>query len=225
MCFSESSSFITSAVTFSTGLYALIRATKYDRHYVPLSLIPIIFSIQQFSEGMIWKTMATPHIHELHDSVLLYMFFAFLVWPAYFPFCLYCIEPDAIRRKILVGLMLSGIILGAIIYIPLLMNEGNLNVTLINKSIAYSMERTVYSQRFYTISYAIIIFLSSFFCSRKEIKRFGLLVLISFILSITWFLYAFISIWCYFAALLSLYIVYIIFCLPGNVSKQMHYRR
>lgn len=214
MCFSASVSFITSAMIFSAGLYAVVKSMKSNRDYIPLSLIPILFSIQQVSEGIIWTTMATTHVTLLHVGSLLYMFFAFLLWPAYFPFCLYCIEPNVLRKRILFGLTILGFILGIIIYIPLLMHEVTVNVTLTHKSLAYSMAITVYSQLFYTISYAFIMLFSSFFCSIKEIKQFGVLLLISFLISTLWFMHAFSSTWCYFSSILSLYIVFIMFYLP-----------
>ena len=173
-----------------------------------------VFSIQQFSEGMIWINMTTANVHLLYSSALLYMFFAFLLWPAYFPFCLYFIETISMRRKILFGLIILGLILGVIIYIPLLMHDVDFNLKRINQSLAHSIQLTVYSQHFYTLSYALIIFISALVCSKNEIKKFGLLVMISFLLAMFWFLYAFISVWCYFAAFLSLYIVYIVSSLP-----------
>ena len=217
MCFSASASFITSAVLFSAGLYAVIKTLKYNRSYMPLALIPILFSIQQASEGMIWRCMTTSHGNMLHDSALLYMFFAFMVWPAYFPFCFYWIETSITRKKILSALTLLGLLLGMVIYIPMLMHEVPFNIALVKQSLAYSMTRTALSQYFYTASYALILLSSAFVSSNKEITRFALLALASFLISTTWFMYAFVSNWCFFAAVLSLYLVYIVSHLPRNI--------
>lgn len=214
MCFSASVSFTASAVIFTAGFYTVVKALKSNRHYVPLAMIPILFSIQQFSEGMIWYSMASHYASSLHKSMLVYMFFAFLVWPAYWPFSLYYLEPIGMRKKILLGLTALGFILGALIYIPLLTKDDIVYVAIEHKSLAYSMQRTVYTQWFYAISYAVIIFVSSFCCSRKEIKWFGALLLMSFLMSISWFLYAFASTWCFFSAFLSLYLVWIMYHLP-----------
>ncbi len=214
MCFSASVSFTASAVIFAAGFYTVVKALKSNRYYLPLALIPILFSIQQLSEGVIWRSMTSHHVSTLHGSMLVYMFFAFLVWPAYWPFALYYLEPKGMRKKILMGLTILGFILGALIYIPLLTKDDIVYVAIEHKSLAYSMQRTVYTQWFYAISYAVIIFFSSFCCSKKEIKWFGALLLMSFLISISWFLYAFASTWCFFSAFLSLHLVWIMYNLP-----------
>ena len=83
MCFSANTSFTTSAIIFSAGTYATFTAIRFNRHYIPLALVPILFSIQQVSEGFVWITMGTSHVNLLHSSILTYLFFAFLLWPAY----------------------------------------------------------------------------------------------------------------------------------------------
>jgi hypothetical protein len=95
-------------------------------------------------------------------------------------------------------------------YIPLLTHQIDLNLALSHQSLVYSMARTAYSQTLYSVSYVLIIFFSALACSRKDIQLFGGLILASFLISTTWFLYAFVSIWCYFAGILSLFIAYLI---------------
>ena len=210
MCFSANTSFTTSAIIFSAGTYATFTAIRFNRHYITLALVPILFSIQQVSEGFVWITMGTSHVNLLHSSILTYLFFAFLLWPAYFPFCFYYFENISTRKTLLMVLTILGLMLGGVIYIPLLIHVIDYNLTVEQQSLAYSTARSTYSQYFYTLSYALIIFLSAFVSSKKEIQRYGFIVLISFLISTTWFLYAFVSVWCYFAAFLSVYIAYMV---------------
>ena len=52
MCFSAGASFTASAVLAATGVTTL-REVRSKRE-LPLALLPTIFSIQQFIEGLLW---------------------------------------------------------------------------------------------------------------------------------------------------------------------------
>jgi hypothetical protein len=54
----------------------------------------------------------------------------------------------------------------------------------------------------------ILPFVPLLFSSGRYIRIFGVIIMVSVIVATVFFGYAFISIWCYFAAVLSLYIVY-----------------
>ena len=209
MCFSAHVSYISSAFLLPAGLYSLYKAFQCNRHYIPLALIPVIFSIQQFSEGVIWDTLTTQHYNLLYLSARVYLFFAFLFWPAYFPVSVYFIEPNSTRKKMLLVLTLLGLMVGCVVYIPLLMNAVPFNISCEHGAISYNIAYTQYRSALYIVSYTLIILGASLCCSVKEIKRLGLLLLASFLIAVLWFEYAFSSRWCFFSAMLSLYIVWI----------------
>lgn len=211
MCFSSHVSYITSAILFPAGIYGVIKALKCNRQYLLLSLIPVIFSLQQLSEGILWDALALQRYDLIDYGALTYLFFAYLFWPMFIPCCFYFIEPMGARKKILSVLIVCGFILGCLVYIPLITNTGLFKVTIDYQALNYNIEQAQYKSVLYIVCYALIMFYSWLFCSITSIRVLGLLLLASFIISLIWFEYAFTSRWCFFAAGLSLYIVYIMY--------------
>jgi len=56
MCFSASASFIAGASLFAVGVATLKRARA--RAELPFAMIPLLFGIQQLTEGVIWLTFS-----------------------------------------------------------------------------------------------------------------------------------------------------------------------
>ena len=216
MCFSSHVSYITSAILFPAGIYSVIKSFKCNKQYLLLSLIPIIFSIQQLSEGMLWGALELRQYHLIDYIALTYLFFAYLFWPMYIPCCFYFIEPMGRRKRILSVLIMCGFILGCLVYIPLITNTGLFKVTTDYHAINYNIEQAQYKSVLYVVCYALIMFYSWLFCSITPIRVLGLLLLVSFLISLIWFEYAFTSRWCFFAAGLSAYIVYIMYKLTSK---------
>lgn len=219
MCFSAAASFTASAILFPLGLYSVIKAFRKDKRYLSLAFIPIVFSIHQFVEGLIWDKLHANAYTSLHHSVLAFTFIAFFIWPVYLPLSIYFIEPASQRRTIIGGLTLCGLVLGLAIYTPLFIGIASIDVSVVHHSISYPIYQPLSMEKINTIFYVLIIFLSLFLCSIKEIKIFGLLLLSSLLVTVIYFYYALSSVWCFFAALLSLYIVYCMRHLP--LSSQL----
>ena len=86
MCFSATASFVTTAVLISLGCYALKNAFQFNKKYLVLAFIPLLFALQQFFEGLEWLCFSYEQHQFLPILSLLYLFFAFFLWPAYFSF-------------------------------------------------------------------------------------------------------------------------------------------
>lgn len=209
MCFSASASFTASAILFPLSLYSVIKALEWNKSYLLFSLIPLFFSIHQGIEGVIWMTLAHHHDRSVYYISLAYLSFAFFLWPVYFPLSIYFIEPHAFRKKIIGALALCGAMLGCVIYIPLISDPIYLKTQVIHHAIHYKLSQPPSVLILHTFYYVLIILLPAFFCSRTKIKVFGILLALSLLISGLCFLYAFSSRWCFFAAILSLYVVYI----------------
>lgn len=219
MCFSAAASFAASIVLFPLGLYSVYKALKTNKDYLLFSFIPIIFSIHQFIQGLIWDTLHARSYVSLYHSVLAFTFIAFFIWPFYIPLSIYAIEPNPRRKKIFLGLIFFGLALGLASYIPLLIGIISVDVAVVKHSISYPVYQPVYMQNIYTVFYVLIVVFSLFLSSIKEIRIFGMLLLSAFLFSAVCFYYAITSVWCFFAALLSLYIIYCINQLPPRDER------
>jgi hypothetical protein len=54
MCFSAEASFGLSVALLSGGVYCVKNAFSKNRLLLPVAIIPLLFAIQQFSEGWVW---------------------------------------------------------------------------------------------------------------------------------------------------------------------------
>jgi hypothetical protein len=208
MCFSAPVSFAVSAVLLPVGALAVNFALRNDRRYLALAAFPLLFGIQQAFEGWLW--LALEHGTDLRAAALGFLFFAYLLWPVLVPLAADCVEPRAGRQRLFRGFALVGLLFGLSLYLPLLIRPDWLMVTISGQSILYEpillydgyVPRTAVRG-----FYAVIVATPLLFSTVASLRLFGILILLSVAVSALFFLYAFVSIWCFFAAVLSLYIV------------------
>ena len=54
MCFSATASFTTALVLIPVGVYCVNKATSLQKSYWLFALMPLMFGVQQFFEGVVW---------------------------------------------------------------------------------------------------------------------------------------------------------------------------
>lgn len=219
MCFSPAASFTTGAILGCMGLYASAKALQKNDRFLPFAAIPLLFSLQQFIEGGVWLALLQNNSIMTHYLSLAYIFFAFFLWPFYIPFSFYYLEPDAVKKRLLKKLVLIGLVFGAILFLPVVFDVVPLTTQLYKASIKYTTYDSGYQTPFAIAIYAFFVSFTPFISSFKPAKYFGGLVFISLLITLYFYLYAFTSVWCYFAAFISLLIVVAV----SNVKK--NYRR
>ena len=208
MCFSATASFAASLVLIPVGIYCVKHEFDQEKTYRAIALLPLIFGIQQLLEGFVWLDFEL----EGKDNrlpALGFMFFSHLFWLVWIPFACYVAESSRVKRNIFIIFSAVGAAHGLIMYLPLLFNPEWLVVELVKQSIDYKATLLYddYIPRIVVrVIYAIIVLIPLLLVSDRYIRIFGVLVAISVLVSTVVFAYAFISIWCYFAAVLSLYI-------------------
>lgn len=210
MCFSATASFTASAILIPMGFLAVLRAKKYNSSYLFLAMIPFIFGIQQAFEGGVWLSITAGKPALAHYLSLGYKFFAYFLWPGYFSLSLFFTETNKIRKKLLMVASILGFLLGAIIYFPILLDWVETGLTVEKYSLCYSMNLPEHQKYVYSLVYVGILLFSILVSSVPKLKIFAGMVLSSFIISAIWFEYGFVSVWCFFAALLSFYLIMII---------------
>jgi len=196
MCFSATASFTASAVLGAIGTASLIK-TK-DRKLWPLAIVPVIFAIQQFIEGLLWLSL-NGHPEFTLPLTHLFLFFALLFWPVYFPIVAFLLEPNKIRKIILSVFCAGGAAVGVLFYISFWLHPASAQV--VNQCLYYPTPVTFPILLGYL--YVLVTVGSGAVSSRPIFKIFSLLILISSL--ITWIVYSFnfISVWCFFAAIIS----------------------
>lgn len=199
MCFSAPASFIASSGLVALGGASFAVAKKEDKI---LAAIPFLFGIQQFFEGIQWL-----YLNNNSSSLIAgygFLFFAFIVWPIYVPTFVFILDKK--RQKILKWFIFLGI--AAALYFTALLLTQPLMIYKLNSCINYNFNIPLLNLG--RVAYMLIIFGPLFTSSLKILKWLGV---ITFILAlISWFFFTvdFISVWCFFSAIVSsLFFLYI----------------
>lgn len=213
MCFSATASFAASALLIPSGIYCIKTALAKDTDYLPLAFTPLAFGIQQALEGVVWLGINSNNFHDVDIGSLGFLFFSHWFWLFWMPFLVWASDRNQKIKHVCAIFVLIGFVYGALLYLPLLVNFNWLEIDASSGSIAYRtkliFDFPMYRE-FASIIYALIVAVPLLIASNCNINTFGALILVSMLFSEIVFYYAFISVWCFFAALLSSYIVYIL---------------
>jgi len=213
MCFSATASFSASVVLIPVGIYCVRKSASLQKQYWVFALLPLMFGTQQFFEGLVWLGIEPDGGGTTRSAALGYMFFSHLFWLIWIPLACYVVENSTIKRKLIFILIFIGAAHGLLMYIPLWFHKDWLSVELVRQSIDYkaTLLYDEYIPRIIVrVFYALIILVPLLVASDHHIRIFGVIIAASVAISTVFFGYAFISIWCYFAAVLSFYILVMI---------------
>ncbi|MBI4438013.1 hypothetical protein HY631_03640 [Candidatus Uhrbacteria bacterium] len=200
MCFSATASFTAGAVLTAAGVATVSQVKKRQDRL--LASLPFLFGIQQFLEGFIWLYPDTGLI--TRSLAYGFLFFAFLLWPVYIPLSVWSHETDPERKCLLHYLIAFGF--AGTLYLGAVLLTQALDVQIVNESIRYAI--TVPVETPGLILYLIVTVGAMLLSSRPMLNLFGLLTLLSAWISWQFYAVTFTSVWCYFAAILSLYLFF-----------------
>jgi hypothetical protein len=210
MCFSEEASLTAAAVLIPAGGFSLWRAWSSDRRYLALGALPMLFGLQQLFEGLVWRASESGDLTAVTRYSLAYMFFSWFAWPVWVPFSVYFVEPPH-RRPMYLIFSIAGGVLGGLQYIPYFAYEGWLTTRFLPHAISYSgtelLEFIVNRTTVYLIYLSVIIapLLAS---TDRDVRMFGVLVAAVVIITYFFFAYAYISVFCFGGAFMSLYLIW-----------------
>lgn len=195
MCFSATASFLTAAATGAVGVVTIMRVEKW--YEAPLAATPLIFSIQQATEGLLWLSIGGTKL-PLSVAVLANVFamFALALWPLYSPLAVGLVEGEFRRRTFMVLLFAVGITLA--IYGLTGIAESSYTACVVGNSISYSNNHP-YSN-LALAAYVACTCLPPLLSSHRSLWVFGLLVVTGFIVSAIFYVATQFSVWCFFAA-------------------------
>lgn len=202
MCFSATASFIAGTTLSGIGV-ATLGSTK-SRAELPFALIPLLFGIQQLTEGVIWLTFQYDAPLLKQTMTYVYSGFSHVLWPIYVPFAIGFLEAVRWRKQTILAFQTIGLVVG--LYLLYFLAIDSVTAEQISKHIEYV------SPHFYAIPvivlYVAATCVSCFFSSHRFVVMFGVLAFVAFVAAYWYQAHALFSIWCFFAAILSL-LVYV----------------
>jgi len=222
MCFSATASFVASAGLFSASVYMVKVVKRLNFRAVVSVVMPLGFSVQQAAEGCVWLALNNGHQQLANNFGLLYMFFGFFFWPAYMPLLGLVNESDHKRKRAFAVIMVAGLIYGLNLYLPLISQHTLVQTAIVNQCIAYSMQFNILATFSYipngfiavpgSIHNILYLFFGSFsmlISSHRSLGILGVMIGIAYTISYTFYTVISGSIWCYFAAIISIMMIVI----------------
>ena len=207
MCFSAEVSFGASAVLVAAGSLTMYENKRPDHRM--FALIPVLFGIQQFFEGWVWVSLQTGGYENIGlISKYGFLVFAQLVWPVWIPLSAYYPERNSKRKKMIVFSLALGIFLALLLGYRMI--EYDVTASIQDKHIFYQIGHFKSTNWWSGIFYLLPALFPFIFSSDKRINILGYLMLLMFAVSKVFYLRYMISTWCFFAAVLSAYIFFIV---------------
>ncbi|HXS35322.1 MAG TPA: DUF6629 family protein [Flavipsychrobacter sp.] len=207
MCFSAGASFSAGVVLSIIGA-ASIYSSKTTPQRV-FACIPVIFSVQQFIEGILWLALANPvYVHWETGATYTFLVIACIVWPILIPFSVLLLENNFRRKKILFSLLGFGVLFG--IYFGYCLKVYGASAIIEQHHIRYVLHFAFADKWYFGLLYFIPTVLPPSISSIKGIRWLAFIFLVSYTLSRIFYHYYVISVWCFFATIISLVVLSVI---------------
>jgi len=201
MCFSATASFTAGAALLAGGTYTMRQVSRPAE--LPYASIPVLFGIQQLVEGALWLTLPNGNAH-LNDILThIYALFSHILWPIFVPVAVLKMEPEEWRRRLLWLFAIAGAAAGLYLAYFWLMDPTTSLV---------AGDHILYVSPHFFIGPILALYVvgtcgSPLISSHLSVRWFGLAVSASLMAAYIFYAYWFISVWCFFAAIISVTIL------------------
>lgn len=199
MCFSASASFTVAAFAAAASVVAISRHARPGD--LALAAMPFIFSIQQAIEGFLWLDLSSmpPGCSTQSPLALVFLLIAQAWWPVYAPLSTILAEDSRPRRFVMyaalaIGMALSAHFLAKIASQPVSVSVAGSHLFYSISEPAYLLLATAY------LAVTVVPFVAS---SHATLRLLGYVVATGAIVSAAASSDAFVSLWCFLAAVAS----------------------
>ncbi len=205
MCFSAGASFTAAIGLVGPGCYAV--AHRKYKGILAFAATPLLLSMHQTAEGFIWLSLKNPDFASwYHPALYVYSFISQPIWPIWVPFIIWLMETDKKRKKLLFYFLLLGA--ASSLYMFYCLINFNLSAIVENCHIRY-LRDFPYLNIMRPINF-VTIAVTPFLSTLRHMKVLSAIMLASLIVSYFFFTNYLISVWCFFAAILSVLMIWIV---------------
>jgi hypothetical protein len=197
MCFSPTASFTAAVGLGAIGILTLSKVKK--KKEIPFASIPLLFGTQQAIEGIVWLSLKYNNVALNSAASYFFVFFAYIFWPIFVPIAVFLLEKVEWKKKLLYTLGLCGAVLGA--FFAYFLVTHNITGHISNHCITYTIPR--YDVFQIMALYVAATCLSLLISSDRVLMWFGVVATLSLAIAYEFYIFALVSVWCFFAAILS----------------------
>lgn len=200
MCFSASASFGAGILLSVISIASLKKVQQPSQIY--FGCIPIIFCVQQITEGFLWLALTDSKYAYLQEvTTYSFLFFAQILWPVWIPFAFLQLERNSkyknYQRLLLgLGVVVSLYLAYCLVYYPVAAKVMGSHISYLQ---GYPEKISTYG----SFLYILVTVFPSFISGIKQMWLLGLIILISYCVTILFYVDYIISVWCFFASVIS----------------------
>jgi len=207
MCFSAEASFAGGVIISAIGVVTVRKVHKPSQ--ILFASIPLFFGFQQIAEGLLWITLpSSEYIGLRHVSTYIFLAMAQVVWPMLIPLSVLLMEKSQTRKKWLLGLFFTGLLLSLYYTICLILFDVRPQIQ--GFHVYYENDFPVSLRMVAFGIYLIATITPLFVSSIKRTHMLGILMTLSCLITGIFFTQYLLSVWCFFAALISAVIYWIL---------------
>jgi hypothetical protein len=207
MCFSAEASFVGGIVISAIGIATVREIHKPSQ--LLFASIPLFFGAQQITEGFLWLTIPHPEFAMIQKiSTHLFLLMAEVLWPLIIPLSVLFMEKEKGRKQILWIFLIMGIIVA--LYYTFCLAFLTVRPQIMGYHIHYKSDFPESLAIIAFIIYLLATIPPLFISSIKRTKYLGILMFSSCVVTAIFFTQFLTSVWCFFAALISAVIFWIL---------------
>ncbi len=200
MCFSSEASFAGSIIISTIGIATITKVRTPSQ--LVFASIPLFFGIQQLAEGILWQTLPTIEYESIQKlSTYVFLVMAQVIWPVMIPLSVLLMEQNDRRRKMLriflaLGLALSAYYACCLLLLTVTPQIMGYHIQYVNN---FPKSISLLAFAVYLVATITPLFVSSI----KRTHLLGALMALSCLITAIFFTQYLTSVWCFFAALIS----------------------
>jgi len=207
MCFSAGASFTAGVLLTAVGMETLRKVHKPSQ--IVFASITVFFALQQFTEGVLWLVITRAGYAGIQAiATCIFIVMAQVIWPVMIPVSVLLMEKNKTRKRILFVLLAAGT--SAALY-------GLYNLVFHPVHAEISGMHIIYKNNFNNslglpalLFYMAVTVIPFFVSGIKRMYVLGIVMGLSFIAAAVFYMQYVTSVWCFFAAVVSFVIFYMI---------------
>ncbi len=200
MCFSAEASFAGGIIIAATGVVTIRKV--HSPSQIVFASIPLFFGLQQIAEGFLWLTIPMTEFAAMQRAAMyVFQVMALVIWPIMIPLSVLYMEKSVKRKRFLFVLLIVGVMLSA--YYSYCLLFFNVSPQIKGYHIHYNSDFPKSLNMIAFIFYLTATITPLFVSSIKRTHLLGILMTLSCLVTAIFFTQFLTSVWCFFAALIS----------------------
>jgi hypothetical protein len=203
MCFGATASYVGAGVVGAAGATTLTLVR--DRRELPLALLGVGFAAHQLLEGVVWQQLDAAGATRLRSpAVELWLVFAWVLLPLWVPVAVGLVEPDRARQRLMRGLTALGAVVATTL--SLVSYKASVQAVIVSGHLSYVVPDRRLAPPV-VAAYVVVTCGPPLLSSHRTLRAWGVALSISMAATAVLQNRGFASVWCYFAALLTVMLI------------------